>query len=93
MNREILRILSEGGLSVQEVSNTLEIGLEELGSRLILLESMGFVRKEVECKRSPSCVGCPVGDSCSEPSDRPLPAVYSITEKGKRTLERGKDCG
>jgi len=84
MIKDILKLMSLGGITLPEMARRLGAGLDDLKNRLEMMERMGYVEALHEVGRSecPSChtSKCLAGDCHSES------AIYHLTKKGLRCL-------
>ena len=85
---ELLELVSRGGKSVNELAALAGVDKDVFMARLTDLERMGYL-KRLELGSgcgTDSCGNCPMRRSCDEGAS--IPVVFTLSEKGKKVLER-----
>jgi predicted ArsR family transcriptional regulator len=92
MIKDILKLMSQGNLTVVEIAQKLNISKDELLNRFKMMEQMGYLEKtnqgnDVSKSHEPGrmCAFCPEAKSCSNNDVTSYDGLtYHLTEKGKR---------
>jgi predicted transcriptional regulator len=91
MIKEILKLMSSGNLTINEIAQKMNLSKDELLNRFKMMEQMGYLKRadkaESETKShgtSKTCTFCPEAKSCSSNKRTSYEGLtYSLTEKGK----------
>lgn len=88
MIKEILRLMSQGNSTYNEISRELKIGYNELINRLEMMERMKYIEEvsSENCNMNLACACCPISKkSCSDANSKyESTIIYRITNKGKK---------
>jgi Mn-dependent DtxR family transcriptional regulator len=87
MIKEILKLLSRGNITFNDLAIELSISQSELKNRLDLLEHMGYI--EIICKENPTlesgCLFCSEANECAKNTKSDyFETIYKLTKKGRK---------